>query len=46
MREKSTKILLSGLAIAAFSLPAHAQSPIRIDARIHSSAGSCSQFVQ
>ena len=44
-RDNSTKIALSALAIAVFSMPvqAQAQSPIRVDARIHSSSGSCSQ---
>ena len=41
IRDFGTKITLSALALAAFSLPAAAQ--IRVDARIHSSAGSCSQ---
>jgi len=43
IRDLSTKIALSALAVTAFSMPAQAQSPIRVDARIHSSAGSCSQ---
>jgi len=42
-RDLGTKTALSVLAIAAFTVPAHAQSPIRIEARIHSSSGSCSQ---
>ena len=37
----TTKMALSALAFTVFSLPAQAQ--IRVDARIHSSAGSCSQ---
>ena len=41
IRVLGTKITLTALAAAAFTLPAHAQ--IRVDARIHSSAGSCSQ---
>ena len=41
MRDLGVKITLSALAAAAFSMPATAQ--IRVDARIHSSAGSCSQ---
>ena len=41
MRDLGTKLTLSALAIVAFTLPANAQ--IRVDARIHSSAGSCSQ---
>jgi len=41
LREHHTKIALTALAIAALTLPAQAQ--IRVDARIHSSAGSCSQ---
>ena len=41
IRVLGTKITLTALAAVAFTLPAHAQ--IRVDARIHSSAGSCSQ---
>ena len=41
IRVLGTKITLTALAAAAFTLPANAQ--IRVDARIHSSAGSCSQ---
>jgi len=41
IRDLGIKISLSALAVAAFTLPATAQ--IRVDARIHSSAGSCSQ---
>lgn len=41
LRDLSTKTALSAFAIAAFTMPAQAQ--IRVDARIHSSAGSCSQ---
>ena len=37
----TTKIALSALAFTVLSLPVQAQ--IRVDARIHSSAGSCSQ---
>lgn len=43
IRVHSIKMALSALAITAFSVPAQAQSPIRVDARIHSSSGSCSQ---
>lgn len=41
MRTHSTRLALPILAAAAMSVPAIAQ--IRVDARIHSSAGSCSQ---
>ena len=41
IRVLGTKITLTALAAVAFTLPAMAQ--IRVDARIHSSAGSCSQ---
>ena len=41
IRGLSTKMALSALAFTVFSLPATAQ--IRVDARIHSSSGSCSQ---
>jgi len=41
IRVLGTRLTLSALAVAALTLPAAAQ--IRVDARIHSSAGSCSQ---
>ncbi|WP_026941725.1 pentapeptide repeat-containing protein [Hellea balneolensis] len=41
IRDFTTKFALGFAAIALFTLPASAQ--IRVDARIHSSAGSCSQ---
>jgi len=41
IRELATKSALCVLAAAAFAAPASAQ--IRVDARIHSSSGSCSQ---
>ncbi len=41
IRGLTTKMALSALATAALTLPAQAQ--IRVDARIHSSSGSCSQ---
>jgi len=41
IRDMTIKTALSALMIAAFTVPSSAQ--IRVDARIHSSAGSCSQ---
>jgi len=41
LRDRHRRIALVALAVSALSLPAQAQ--IRVDARIHSSAGSCSQ---
>jgi len=42
-RDFSIKTALMALAVTAFAVPAAAQSPIRVDTRIHSSSGSCSQ---
>lgn len=39
----NTKFILSAVAMMAISASAQSQSPFRVDARIHSSSGSCSQ---